>query len=532
MIKLILKNRRLLLLTIFLLIIIESLLIIPLPYISRFFIDVVIGQGKYELTSMIFSIFAMLLITQLVVGSILARNIATFEASLVPELQERVIEFSFQKKWLDTETRSRVQEIILNDIEMYSTNLTNVYYTILSNVLKIIGCTVVLLSINFQLGIICLAFVPIYLMWISYVSNRLKKITFLLKHSREQIIQSTNNILYNLLPIKIYDLLQVTFNPYRDNITRNSSLIKRVKIYSNFITIVSNLIITTATFLPLFIGVNLIKESVMTIGDLIAFNGYIGMLFSPITALISTITIIKTNSVYKERINPFLSYNTDSIKKIPKQEPPFVLKVQDFSIEVKKIRLLENISFLVSSGEVVQIIGEKCTGKTLFLKSLINLTDFSGSVLLNNIEVKYNSAEQLNNSIVYVANDIDFVEGGVYDNIPPTDFTPKVFDAVGLRKRLSEFENLKEIKMEYLLKEFSSGEIQKLKIARALNKKPNVLLMDEMFSHISKYDSDLIMHNILHLFPNSIVIIVEHHYHSELITSKYKIENSRFIKII
>ena len=85
--------------------------------------------------------------------------------------------------------------------------------------------------------------------------------------------------------------------------------------------------------------------------------------------------------------------------------------------------------------------------------------------------------------------------------------------------------------MENIVNEFSSGELQKLKIARALNKKPKILLLDEMFSHISKNDSSMILENISNYLPDAIIILVEHHYASEIVTQVYKINQRKIVKV-
>ncbi|WP_376738704.1 hypothetical protein [Streptococcus intermedius] len=67
-------------------------------------------------------------------------------------------------------------------------------------------------------------------------------------------------------------------------------------------------------------------------------------------------------------------------------------------------------------------------------------------------------------------------------------------------------------------------------MARALMKSPKVLLLDEMFSHISQDDSDVILNGIRNKLPHTIVILVEHHYHSKYISMVYRIKNLHLVK--
>lgn len=77
--------------------------------------------------------------------------------------------------------------------------------------------------------------------------------------------------------------------------------------------------------------------------------------------------------------------------------------------------------------------------------------------------------------------------------------------------------NINSLDMETIQRTFSSGKIQKLKIARVLMKSPKVLLLDEMFSHISQDDFDVILNGIINKFPH-MIILVEYHYHSKYIS--------------
>ena len=255
------------------------------------------------------------------------------------------------------------------------------------------------------------------------------------------------------------------------------------------------------------------------------------MLFSPITAIISTITTIKLNSVYHTRITEFLSGDGYINTSFSTKSTINTLIMKNVNLFVDDQKIVESINLELKSGDIIQVKGDNGSGKSLFLKSMINLNEFSGDIIFNGIDIKEKTIEQLSNEIVYVSNELGFVGGKLIENIPETEEIKHIFEIVNLSSRLKKIENLFDFAMENIVNEFSSGELQKLKIARALNKKPKVLLLDEMFSHISKNDSSMILENISSYLPDAIIILVEHHYASEIVTQVYKINQRKIVKV-
>ena len=525
------KTKKMLLILLSILIILESLLAIPLPYISKFLIDDVIGKGNYEKTELVFIVFLIFLFLQFTSSNFLTRVTAKIEVDLIKFIRQKIIISILSKRFISDDDKSRAQEIILNDIETYVSNILTIFYALLSNLLKIIGCVTIILQINFWLGVVCLVFVPVYVFWTIFISNKLKNLTYIAKNNRDNLIHTTVNILYNHLTVKIYNLFQLVFTSFKLVVNENATTLKRIKIYSNIVSIISNLIITSATFLPIFIGINLVKNNILTVGDLIAFNAYIGMLFSPITAIISTITTIKLNSVYHTRITEFLSGDGYINTSFSTKSTINTLIMKNVNLFVDDQKIVESINLELKSGDIIQVKGDNGSGKSLFLKSMINLNEFSGDIIFNGIDIKEKTIEQLSNEIVYVSNELGFVGGKLIENIPGTEEIKHIFEIVNLSSRLKKIENLFDFAMENIVNEFSSGELQKLKIARALNKKPKVLLLDEMFSHISKNDSSMILENISSYLPDAIIILVEHHYASEIVTQVYKINQRKIVKV-
>ena len=516
-------------------IMLESILSITLPYLSKLLLDEVIIDNHYSLLSIIIISFAVIIVLQLLLGSLISRGSAKIETDISFKLRDNIIKKCLNLKIINASQRSNIQTVLIQDTESYATNLVNIFYTIFSNSIRVIGCLMLVFYINPLLSSICVFFLFFYIIWIIFIGEKIKSLTNKTQLSKEKIIQTSDNILYNILPIRLYNLFSHSYPKDYKSIEDNANFVKKTRNYTNYISIVSAIIISIATFVPLFVGVGLIKTSILTVGDLVAFNAYTNMLFSPITLLIGTISTIKTTKIYENRIINLLDYLKQFyVEKKGKIKNSFTnnfsLKVRGGEICGGEKLLIKDIDFTCHSGDVVQIVGDNGCGKTLFLQTLMRIVDFNGDIFLGDKLISNREIEDINEDIVYVSNDLKFVEGSFSDNIFGDISINEILDLVCLTERLLKVGDINSLDMETIQKNFSSGEIQKLQIARALMKSPKVLLLDEMFSHISQGDSDVILNRILSKFPHTIVIIVEHHYHSDYVSMVYKIKDLHLVK--
>ena len=122
------------------LIILESLLAIPLPYISKFLIDDVIGKGNYEKTELVF-IFFDIFIPSIYIKHFLNRVTAKIEVDLIKCIRQKIIISILSKRFISDDDKSRAQEIILNDIETYVSNILTIFYALL---LTIYECYIII----------------------------------------------------------------------------------------------------------------------------------------------------------------------------------------------------------------------------------------------------------------------------------------------------------------------------------------------------------------------------------------------------
>ena len=509
----------------------ESILSIPLPYLSKHLIDNVMLKGNYDQILILFLSFLAVLSFQFLASNVIARILAYLETDIVKNIRFNIIKFIYHSSIKNRTMDGQVLEVLLNDVETFASNLLGIFYIVFSNFLKIIFCLIVVFSINVSLSMICLFFIPVYLCWNYYIANKMKQFTIEIKEGREFLSRSILDALMNIDTIKIYNLKKVINKYCNESINLCSNLLNKVKIYSNSISIISNIIVTFATFIPIFIGVQYVKNEELSIGTLIAFNTYIGMLFAPLTAIISQIAILKMNRVYEERIAIFLKIGEEKYEKLCTVDSKSGLEFYELLVSVENKVYIKVDSLKIESGDIVQIIGNNGVGKTLFLKSIVNLHPYQGSIYLNDKCLSTKTVSEISNEIIYVSNDQNFIFGTFEENIPMNNEFEKLAEIVCIHDRLKEFNKQELDNFYHIVKQLSSGEQQKLKLLRALNKKPKVLLLDEVFSHIEKNEANFILNNIVLNFPTIIIIMVEHHFSSNVITKVYRIHD-RKLKLV
>lgn len=192
-----------------------------------------------------------------------------------------------------------------------------------------------------------------------------------------------------------------------------------------------------------------------------------------------------------------------------------MLQVKNISFRYKKHDVLKDISFNVKAGEHFSIIGESGSGKSTLLKLLYGTYD------LNKGEIFWNDEEILgpkHNLIIgpefmkYVAQEFDLMPfitvgeniGAFLSNFYPEEKQERIDELLKVVE-LSSYKNV-------LVKELSGGQKQRVALARAIAKQPEILLLDEPFSHIDNFKKQSLRRSLFkYLKDKNITCIVATH---------------------
>ena len=335
----------------------------------------------------------------------------------------------------------------------------------------------ILIQLNLLLTAITLIVIPLFLL-IAYVTS--KKVFILtkeLQHYRDKLIEFLNSHVRNKLLIDLYNLKQQEQQEFSEVAIQVKNVNIKTNTILSFLNNLSSLIAITTPLLTLFIGSILVIHNELSLGSLIAFNSYTALLFSTFSKLLTIPPIYTQMKASIDRIEQAkfseLIYHKGNYLNQPLPDTQLIV-VKDFVPFIENSPLLiSEVNFVIRKGDLLQVTGKNGCGKSILLKCLINYHEnFSG-----NIQVK----PKLN--ITYIPQEHFLLEGTIQENLLKG---LKIYDRhyMHFLIELFKFELPLNQEVTPFSLTLSSGQLQKIKLIRALLIKPDVLLLDEVFANL------------------------------------------------
>ena len=257
-----------------------------------------------------------------------------------------------------------------------------------------------------------------------------------------------------------------------------------------------------------FIGAYLINNSLMTnklslFSDMIVFSSYSMQVIMAFLMLAMIFMILPRAQVSASRINEVLETENQIIDGTfegnTKEKGVIEFINVSFKYPDAEECILKNISFKVNKGETVAFIGSTGSGKSTLINLIPRFYDVtSGSILVDNVDVKEYKEEALHNKIGYVSQKTIMFEGTIKSNVSYGDnskgkITEKQIEDAIKVAQASDFVLKKEDKYDSHVAQggtnYSGGQKQRLSIARAIAKNPEIYIFDDSFSALD-YKTD------------------------------------------
>lgn len=272
----------------------------------------------------------------------------------------------------------------------------------------------------------------------------------------------------------------------------------------------------------LWIGAYLALKGEITIGTLISFNALLAYFIEPIERMINLQPELQSAMVAADRLGEILDLEKEKAENEDKKISPstllgdIYLKNVDFRYGTRQL-VLKDINMNIKSGEKIALVGESGSGKTTIAKLLMDFYDVEkGEVIINSYNIKDINKEVLRDKTAYISQDSFFFSGTIRENLQfvNPDITYEDMIDACKKAQIHEYINSLPTRYETLLEEkganLSGGQRQRLAIARALLKKPEILIMDEATSNLDTITEKAIQNTIEDCTKNVTTIIIAH----------------------
>ena len=280
------------------------------------------------------------------------------------------------------------------------------------------------------------------------------------------------------------------------------------------------LLIGCSNLIVIFVGGNQYINGQLEIGVLAEFIIYVNMLTWPVAVVGWITSIVQQAEASQKRINAFLEEQPEIISGKGVFSPiQGTIEFKNVSLQYPEtgIKALDQVNLTIPAGSTLGIIGNIGSGKSTLLDTLVRLYDPSeGSILIDGHDLKTFQLEELRSAVGYVPQNAFLFSEQIEENIRfgnPEASQEAIREAA---QKSAVHDNITQFKEGYktLLGErgvtLSGGQIQRVSIARALIKDPQILLLDDCLSAVDTDTEEEILKHLRSVSKNKTTLIVSH----------------------
>ena len=280
------------------------------------------------------------------------------------------------------------------------------------------------------------------------------------------------------------------------------------------------LLIGLSTLFTIYIGGLEAIAGHIQVGDIATFVIYVNMLTWPVASLGWVTSIVQRSAASQKRINEFLQEEPEIKNPISESSKIFGdIKFDKVSFSYKEtgIQAIKNISFTIKEGETLGIIGSIGSGKSTLAELLCRISDVnSGTISIGGENIKNVNLYDLRSTIGYIPQESFLFSDSIYNNIAFGKQECTEDEVIHAAKKAGIYNNIKQFKNQFktIIGErgvtLSGGQKQRLSIARALIRKPKIMLLDDCLSAVDTKTEELILNNIKEQSQNNTCVIISH----------------------
>jgi ATP-binding cassette subfamily B protein len=415
------------------------------------------------------------------------------------------------------ETLSRLQKVRTDSEKLITLSISLIFQTIVGFVFVIIYIS----RIDYRISFIFLLSAPIIAVLSSFLGKKIKIISRRIVFQTNSLAGSTTESLRNIELVKSLGLTQQEERRLNTNTQKILGLELQKIRYIRSLSFIQGTTVHLLRTAVVFVLYYFLFGNKILVGDLLTMVFFTFFIFGPLQELSSFIIVRNETKVSLENFQNLLNAQTEFRPENPKS----IAKIESlqfsnvsFQHKTAHFSAVENINFTINKGETVAFVGPSGAGKTTLVKLLVGLYPPAiGEVLYNSINSKEIDLLELRQQLGFVTQDAQLFSGTIRENlvfVKPDASDEELFDVLkrascdSLLQRAQD--GLNTTIGEGGIK-VSGGEKQRLSIARAILRNPNLLIFDEATSALDSITEEEINSTIRTISDsNRITVIIAH----------------------
>jgi ATP-binding cassette, subfamily B, multidrug efflux pump len=418
--------------------------------------------------------------------------------------QYQKLDYSFFKKNNTGDLMNRISEDVtqvrmyLGPGVMYTINLAILFTLIITQMVKING----------TLTLFVLLPLPLMSFLIYKVSSKMNKASHSVQEEQSRISTLIQETFSGIRVVKAYSREKETKQKFDESVEEyKKRKMKLVYINALFMPTITFLI-GLSTLLCIYIGGLMTYKNDLTLGEIVAFIFFVNNLTWPFASVGWVTSIIQRAAASQERINVFMK-EKPSVQNT--NDNPFhfegeiEFKNVTYTYPNSGITAVDNLSFKINKNESFAIVGSTGSGKSTVLNLLMRQFDpTSGEIFIDGKNINEINIHDFRRQTGVIPQDVFLFSDSIGNNIKFGSNAEHVSEdeLIEITKKAHVYHNIEAFpdKFETLLGErgvnLSGGQKQRVSIARALIRKPSLLIMDDCLSAVDTETEEIILNNL------------------------------------
>ena len=495
-----------------------------------------------------FSIFLIKNIIIVFTNKIIYNFIFSLRSKLFSNLLTKILhqEFLFFVK----KGMSKIFNTTFNEVNNFSVNIAKPLIILFSEILVTLGILfLIIVTGNFKALILILPILIFVSFILKIINKSIKGWAITRIQNNEKIISYNFNLINGIKEILIFGKTKKIINDFENSLES----LRGVDVKHNVVTAYPKVLLEQSVIL-IFILIILTMSHYGYANDriIIILSFYLAAAYRLVPSINKIFVSYQSIKFGKPSIpkileyymltnvNTFIESDDYGSKKSISFKDNIKLENINFNYD-KKIQIIKKLNFKINKNEIIGISGESGTGKSTIINLLTSLIKSdSGKILIDEKQIKSPiDYRKYQNLFSITSQDTYLIDGSIKENIifgsDGKYSEEKINNAIkfaNLEKMIKDLPKGIETYIGSTIKQLSSGQKQRISIARSIYSDREILIFDEATNALDEYNEKTIFKNIKNLKVNKTIIIISHNMDNLQICDKiFKVENNKLLKI-